>query len=85
MLDDAVAWLGCRIRDEHDAGDHAIVVADVIQVHATAAHDPLVFFRGATGRSTARTPTRDDQRTIVNLIVAAADVLPSASAVTRSR
>lgn len=50
-LSDAVAWIECRLRDEHDAGDHTIVVADVLAIEATSAADldPLVFFRGRYG------------------------------------
>jgi flavin reductase (DIM6/NTAB) family NADH-FMN oxidoreductase RutF len=36
-LDEAVAWIECRVRDEHDAGDHTIVVADVVAIEATEA------------------------------------------------
>jgi flavin reductase (DIM6/NTAB) family NADH-FMN oxidoreductase RutF len=46
VLDQAVAWIACRIRDEHDGGDHTIVVADVIAIEADAQARPLVFFRG---------------------------------------
>lgn len=50
-LVDAVAWIECRLRDEHDAGDHTIVVADVVAIEAAVADDvePLVFFRGQYG------------------------------------
>jgi flavin reductase (DIM6/NTAB) family NADH-FMN oxidoreductase RutF len=50
-LSDAVAWVECRLRDEHDAGDHTIVVADVVAIEATAvgAVEPLVFFKGQYG------------------------------------
>jgi flavin reductase (DIM6/NTAB) family NADH-FMN oxidoreductase RutF len=49
-LDDAIAWIECRIKDEHDAGDHTIVVADVIAVEAVADGPlPLIFFRGEYG------------------------------------
>jgi 3-hydroxy-9,10-secoandrosta-1,3,5(10)-triene-9,17-dione monooxygenase reductase component len=48
-LKDAVAWIECRIRDEHDAGDHTIVVADVLAVEADPESAPLVFFRGSYG------------------------------------
>jgi len=50
-LSDAVAWIECRLRDEHDAGDHTIVVADVVAIEATAAGavEPLVFFKGQYG------------------------------------
>jgi 3-hydroxy-9,10-secoandrosta-1,3,5(10)-triene-9,17-dione monooxygenase reductase component len=50
-LADAVAWVECRLRDEHDAGDHTIVVAEVVAIEAAEASDlePLVFFRGRYG------------------------------------
>ncbi|MSW83877.1 MAG: flavin reductase [Actinobacteria bacterium] len=48
-LDEAVAWIECRVRDEHDAGDHTIVVADVVAIEATEGAAPLLFFRGGFG------------------------------------
>jgi 3-hydroxy-9,10-secoandrosta-1,3,5(10)-triene-9,17-dione monooxygenase reductase component len=49
VLDEAVAWIHCEIFDEHDAGDHTIVVARVAAVDAAEAGAPLVFFRGSYG------------------------------------
>ncbi|HEX9887134.1 MAG TPA: flavin reductase family protein [Longimicrobiales bacterium] len=46
VLDSALAWLDCRVRDVHEAGDHAIVVGDVVACAARDG-DPLLFFRGA--------------------------------------
>jgi 3-hydroxy-9,10-secoandrosta-1,3,5(10)-triene-9,17-dione monooxygenase reductase component len=48
-LDDAVAWLDCEINAEHDAGDHTIVVARVLDIDAASELRPLVFFRGRYG------------------------------------
>lgn len=48
-LDDAVAWLDCKIHAVHEAGDHLIVVAKVVALEARADASPLVFFRGAYG------------------------------------
>ncbi|MCW2991605.1 MAG: flavin reductase, partial [Solirubrobacterales bacterium] len=48
-LDDAVAWIECTMRDEHDAGDHTIVVGSVSAIEAAADSAPLVFFRGRYG------------------------------------
>jgi 3-hydroxy-9,10-secoandrosta-1,3,5(10)-triene-9,17-dione monooxygenase reductase component len=48
-LDQAIAWIDCTIRDEHDAGDHTIVVADVLAVATAEESRPLVFFRGGYG------------------------------------
>ncbi len=53
-LDDAVAWLDCEIRAEHAAGDHLIVVAEVVALEARADTPPLVFFRGGYGTFTPR-------------------------------
>jgi 3-hydroxy-9,10-secoandrosta-1,3,5(10)-triene-9,17-dione monooxygenase reductase component len=49
ILADAVGWIDCAIRDEHDAGDHTIVVAGVSRIEAAAEANPLVFFRGVYG------------------------------------
>jgi 3-hydroxy-9,10-secoandrosta-1,3,5(10)-triene-9,17-dione monooxygenase reductase component len=50
-LVDAVAWIECELVDEHDAGDHTIVVARVVALEAAgdAGLAPLVFFRGRYG------------------------------------
>lgn len=52
-LADAVAWVECRLNAEHEAGDHTIVVADVVAIEAASegedARQPLVFFRGKYG------------------------------------
>lgn len=49
LIDGALAWIECTVRQEHAAGDHTIVVA---RVRALAEHHdgaPLVFYRGAYG------------------------------------
>lgn len=48
-LTDAVAWIECELDDEHEGGDHTIVVARVIDLEAVPDTDPLVFFRGQYG------------------------------------
>jgi len=48
-LSEAIAWIECVIQDEHDAGDHTIVVARVVGLDAVGESDPLVFFRGQYG------------------------------------
>jgi flavin reductase (DIM6/NTAB) family NADH-FMN oxidoreductase RutF len=45
-LDGVSAWLGCEIQDEHEAGDHTIVVARVLCLDFAPATPPLVFHRG---------------------------------------
>jgi flavin reductase (DIM6/NTAB) family NADH-FMN oxidoreductase RutF len=51
-LDDAVAWLQCEISQEHDAGDHSVVIAAVTAIDAAAGAAPLVFFKGRYGTFT---------------------------------
>lgn len=52
VLDDALAWVACDLRDLHPGGDHAIGVGEVLAMGGDRAGDPLVFFRGAyTGLS----------------------------------
>lgn len=46
LLDGALATLECRTRQTHEAGDHTIVVGDVVSVHVPATpDDPLVYYR----------------------------------------
>lgn len=49
VLPDALAWLDCAIRAVHPAGDHSIVVGEVLGCGAGEG-DPLVFFRSEYGR-----------------------------------
>lgn len=49
LLDEALAWLDCRIEAEHAAGDHTIVIGRVLELDVAGAGSPLVFFRGDFG------------------------------------
>jgi flavin reductase (DIM6/NTAB) family NADH-FMN oxidoreductase RutF len=42
----AMAHLTCEVEQQHDAGDHSIVVGRVIAGEGVA-RDPLIFYRGA--------------------------------------
>lgn len=50
-LTGAVAWIECRLLEERDAGDHTIVLADVVALETPDSRvpQPLVFFRGNYG------------------------------------
>jgi 3-hydroxy-9,10-secoandrosta-1,3,5(10)-triene-9,17-dione monooxygenase reductase component len=52
VLDGVLAWLDCRIEAEHEAGDHVVAIARVLDMGLATAHDgkPLVFYRGGYGR-----------------------------------
>lgn len=48
-LEDALAWLDCELYAEHPAGDHYVVLAEVIGLETRTDEPPLVFFRGRYG------------------------------------
>jgi len=45
VLEEALAWLDCEIRDIHVAGDHSIVVGEVVAC-GCGEGGPLVFYGG---------------------------------------
>ncbi|MFB9239324.1 flavin reductase family protein [Plantactinospora siamensis] len=45
----AHAWIDAAVRDEHDGGDHVLVVASVGSLRVGAG-EPLIFHRGRPGR-----------------------------------
>lgn len=49
VLAEALAWLDCRVTGVHGAGDHSIVVGEVVACGARGG-EPLVFYRGAYHR-----------------------------------
>ncbi|MEU6350683.1 flavin reductase family protein [Streptomyces sp. NPDC047072] len=49
-LDDAIAWIDCELVAEHDAGDHTIAVARVLDLASAQNGRALVFFRGQYGQ-----------------------------------
>ncbi|MET7300532.1 flavin reductase family protein [Embleya sp. NPDC005575] len=49
-LCDAIAWMSCSIDVEHVAGDHVIIIAEVIGLRVNQDEsEPLVFHRGMFG------------------------------------
>lgn len=51
VLDDALAWVDCRIRSTCDGGDHTIWIGQVVAGDAREGV-PLLFYRGGYGRFT---------------------------------
>lgn len=49
ILDDALAWLDCRVWAEHDGGDHTVFIGQVLAGNANEGI-PLVYYRGGYGR-----------------------------------
>ena len=56
VLDGALAWMACDLRELVPAGDHTIGVGAVTALDADAAGAPLVFFRCAYAGITAPAP-----------------------------
>lgn len=52
VLDEALAWVDCRLRDVYDGGDHSIFVGEVVAGDARE-DQPLVYYRGGFHRLTS--------------------------------
>ena len=46
VLSDATAYLEARVYGRHDAGDHSVVVGEVVALEVSSETDPLIFYRG---------------------------------------
>jgi len=46
VLDDAIAWLACDLREEHPGGDHTIGIGAVTAMDDRTGGAPLVWYRG---------------------------------------
>lgn len=49
-LCDSLVTIACRLDALHPAGDHEIVVGEVLSIEAGGGEEPLLFFRGAYSR-----------------------------------
>lgn len=47
---DANAYLEARVQGRHDAGDHSIVVGEVVALEVLSETEPLIFYRGGYRR-----------------------------------
>ena len=50
VLDGAIAWIEAVIEQEHEGGDHVIVVGRVLDMGVEHEGRPLLFYRGGFGR-----------------------------------
>jgi len=46
VLDGALAWIACSLRELHPGGDHIIGIGEVIGMGTGEERDPLVYYRG---------------------------------------
>jgi flavin reductase (DIM6/NTAB) family NADH-FMN oxidoreductase RutF len=49
VLDDALAWMDCRVRSALPGGDHTIFLGEVVEADAREG-TPLVYYRSGYGR-----------------------------------
>jgi flavin reductase (DIM6/NTAB) family NADH-FMN oxidoreductase RutF len=49
ILEDALAWVDCRLWASYDGGDHTIYVGEVVEGDA-AEGTPILYYRGGYGR-----------------------------------
>jgi flavin reductase (DIM6/NTAB) family NADH-FMN oxidoreductase RutF len=49
VLDDALAWLACEVREVLPGGDHVIAIGEVVELGADPDGRPLVWWRGEFG------------------------------------
>ncbi|MCY2959838.1 MAG: flavin reductase family protein [Planctomycetota bacterium] len=45
VLEDALAWIDCRIAGEHDAGDHVVLFGVAEEAHLAREGDPRIHLR----------------------------------------
>jgi flavin reductase (DIM6/NTAB) family NADH-FMN oxidoreductase RutF len=50
VIDDAQAWLECRLSAVHEGGDHTIFVGEVLSAGRSAHEDPLLYAGGVFRR-----------------------------------
>jgi flavin reductase (DIM6/NTAB) family NADH-FMN oxidoreductase RutF len=50
LLDDALAWLECRVEARVDAGDHVVVIGRVEFAEVSDRAGPLLYYRSGYGR-----------------------------------
>ncbi len=49
IFSDALAVMECRLYAEYEAGDHSIILGEVLNVSVSSERDPLIYFRGEYG------------------------------------
>lgn len=46
ILSEATAYLEARVHGRHEAGDHTVVVGEVVKLEVLNEQEPLIFYRG---------------------------------------
>ncbi len=56
IIEGAIAWIDCTLHAVYDAGDHLMVLGDVIELDAAGLCAPLIFHKGGYGRFSGLAP-----------------------------
>lgn len=62
VLEGAIAWLTCELRELHPAGDHTIAIGAVRTMDHDAERAPLIWYRGGYGTLAHPTSSHIDAR-----------------------
>lgn len=54
IIDDVVAWIDCALDKVHEAGDHYIVLGQVVALEVQSEARPLLFYQGGYGEFAER-------------------------------
>ena len=49
ILKDSIAWMECSIYSIHDAGDHQVVLGQIVNYAVSRKSDPMIFLGGKYG------------------------------------
>ncbi|GAA0638686.1 flavin reductase family protein [Kutzneria viridogrisea] len=57
VLDGALTWVDCAVRQVHPAGDHYVVIGEVTALGPCVGQEPLLFYRGRYATTDTSLPT----------------------------
>ncbi len=55
VIDGVLTWVGCQVQAVHQAGDHFVVIGQVLELGDCGPDRPLIFYRGRYGTSSRQT------------------------------
>jgi len=47
VLAGVLTWVGCEVEAANEAGDHHVMLGQVVELGPCSAEQPLLFYRGA--------------------------------------
>jgi 3-hydroxy-9,10-secoandrosta-1,3,5(10)-triene-9,17-dione monooxygenase reductase component len=68
VVDGVLTWVGCKVQTVHPAGDHFIVIGQVLELGDCRPGRPLLFYRGRYG--TSAVPAAEGPPEVVETLLA---------------